>query len=198
MELVWKDHLSCCKIAEAQIIKIDCENILGLWKISKLTIGTKKINPKENRHKTPRCTWFDNSLYPRGMTNKFHYNKFGIIQIGVEALSQTQIPNNSLKNTKSKNQRTRGSQIPNTNFKYQLRTNQIESHKSYPKVATHQERANHQTAKSKPSGNKLLSLFQIATHKYQITKWRESDFLTHTLFSLSLSLSIIFRSTVLI
>ena len=115
MELVWKDHLSCCKIAEAQIIKIDCENILGLWKISKLTIGTKKINPKENRHKIPRCTWFDNSLYPRGMTNKFHYNKFGIIQIGVEALSQTQIPNNSLKNTKSKNQR-----FTNTKYEFQI------------------------------------------------------------------------------
>ena len=37
----------CCKIAEAQITKIDCENILGLRKISKLTIGMKKINPKE-------------------------------------------------------------------------------------------------------------------------------------------------------
>ena len=46
---------NCCKIAEAQkIIKIDCENISGLRKISKQTIGTKKINPKENRHKTPR------------------------------------------------------------------------------------------------------------------------------------------------
>ena len=53
----------------------------------------KKINPKENRHKTPRITWFSNSLHPRAMTNNFHYNKFGIIQIGVEALSQTQIPN---------------------------------------------------------------------------------------------------------
>ena len=33
---------TCCKIAEAQITKINCENILGLRKISKLTIGTKK------------------------------------------------------------------------------------------------------------------------------------------------------------
>ena len=53
----------------------------------------KKINPNENRHKTPRITWFSNGLHPRAMTNNFHYNKFGIIQIGVEALSQTQIPN---------------------------------------------------------------------------------------------------------
>ena len=53
----------------------------------------KKINPKENRHKTPRFTWFDNSLHPGEMTNKFHYIKFGIIEIGVEALSQTQITN---------------------------------------------------------------------------------------------------------
>ena len=38
----------CCKIVEAQITKIDCENILGLRKVSKLTIKTKKINPNEN------------------------------------------------------------------------------------------------------------------------------------------------------
>ena len=37
-----------------KVIKIDCENILGLRKIPKQTIGTEKINPKENRHKTPR------------------------------------------------------------------------------------------------------------------------------------------------
>ena len=84
---------SCCKIVEAQITKIDCENILGLGKIFKLTKGTKKINPKENRHKTPRFMWLSNNLHPRTTMNKFHYNKFRIIQIGVEALSQTQIPN---------------------------------------------------------------------------------------------------------
>ena len=83
----------CCKIEEAQITKIDCENILDLRKISKQTTGTKKINPKENRHKTPRITWFSNSLHPQATIKKFHYNKFGIIQIGVKALSQTQIPN---------------------------------------------------------------------------------------------------------
>ena len=38
----------CCKIVESQITKIDCENILGLRKVSKLTIRTKKINPNEN------------------------------------------------------------------------------------------------------------------------------------------------------
>ena len=53
----------------------------------------KKINPKENRNKIPRITWFGNSLHPRVTTNKFHYNKFGIIQIDVEAFSQIQIPN---------------------------------------------------------------------------------------------------------
>ena len=83
----------CCKIDEAQITKIDYENILGLRKISKQTIGTKKINPKENRHKTPRITWFDNNLHPRIMTNKFHYNKFEIIQIDVDAFSHIQILN---------------------------------------------------------------------------------------------------------
>ena len=51
----------------------------------------EEINLKENRHKTPRFTWFGNSLHPRATTNKLHYNKFGIIQTSVEALSQTQI-----------------------------------------------------------------------------------------------------------
>ena len=37
--------------------------------------------------------WFGNNLHPRVTTNKFQYNKFGIMQIGVETLSQTQIPN---------------------------------------------------------------------------------------------------------
>ena len=123
------------------------------------------------------------------MTNKFHNNKFGIIQIGVEALSQTQIlihPNNSL--SQIQNQRFTNTkyeyQIPNT--KYELCTNQRKSHKSNPKVAIHQERVNHQTVEPKPSSNKPLSLFQIATQKNQITKTRESIFLTHTLFSFSL------------
>ena len=53
----------------------------------------KKINPKENKHKTPRFTWFCNSLHQQATKNKFHYNKFGIIQINVETLSQTQIQN---------------------------------------------------------------------------------------------------------
>ena len=46
-----KRWMICCKIAEAQITKIDCEIILGLRNIFKQTLGTKKINPKENRHK---------------------------------------------------------------------------------------------------------------------------------------------------
>ena len=37
----------CCNIAEAQITKIDYENILDLRNIFKITIGTKKINPNE-------------------------------------------------------------------------------------------------------------------------------------------------------
>ena len=52
--------------------------------------------------------------------NEFYYNKFGIIQIGVETFSQNQIPNTpkypSLTNT---SQRTKGV-IPNTNTKYQM------------------------------------------------------------------------------
>ena len=70
----------------------------------------KKINPKENRHKTPRIMWFDNRLHPRMTTNKF-----GMIQIGVEALSQIQIlnkPNNSLSQIQTKE--------PNTKYEYQI------------------------------------------------------------------------------
>ena len=86
------DSWQSCKIAEAQITKIDCKNILDLRKISKLIIRMKKINPKENRQKTSRIMWFGNSLHSWATTNKFHYKKFRIIQICVEAFSQTQIP----------------------------------------------------------------------------------------------------------
>ena len=150
-------------------------------KISKLTIGTKKINPNKNRNKIPRITWFSNNLYSRATTNKFHYNKFGIIQIGVKAISQTQISNSSLSHKyKIKKPKVHKHQIRIPNTKCELCTNQRESHKSNPKVATQKERANHQTVKPKPRGNKPLSLFQIATHKYQITKPRESLFFSHT------------------
>ena len=73
--------------------------------------------------------------------------------------------------------------IPNT--KCELHTTQRESHKLNPKVATNQERTNHQTAEPKLSGNKPLSLFQITTHKYQIIKRRESLFFSHTLSNFS-------------
>ena len=36
----------CCKIAEAQITKIDCENISGLRKISKLINMNKENSSK--------------------------------------------------------------------------------------------------------------------------------------------------------
>ena len=135
----------------------------------------KKINTKHQKF-----TWFGNSLHSQVMTNKLHYIKFGIIQIGIEALSQTQILNTpkllSLANTKSENQigtkelKVHKYQIRISNTKYQLRINQRESHKTNPKVAMHQERTNHQTAEPKPSGNKPLLVFQIVTHIYQIIK----------------------------
>ena len=50
------DSWQFCKIAEVQISKIDCKNILDLRKISKLTIRMKKINLKENKYKTSRIT----------------------------------------------------------------------------------------------------------------------------------------------
>ena len=131
--------------------------------------------------------WFGNSLHPQATTNKFHYNKFGIIKL-VQRCShkpRSQIhPNNSLSQIQNQRTKYESKNQRFTNTKYELRTNQRESHKSNPKVAMHQERANHQTAKPKPSGNKLLSLFQIATRKYQRTKQRESLFLTHTFSSL--------------
>ena len=111
------------------------------------------------------------------MTNKFHWNKFGIIQIWCKGT----LTNPNLKYTQialSHKYKTKVSQIPNTKSK--LCTNQWESHKSNSKVATHQERTNHQTAKPKPSGNKPLSLFQIATHKYQRTK-QEKHYLFATI-----------------
>ena len=130
--------------------------------------------------------WFSNNLYTRATTNKFHYNKFGIIQIGVKALSQTQISNSSLSHKyKVKKPKIHKHQIRIPNTKCKLRTNQRKSHKSNPKFATQKERANHQTVKPKPSENKPLSLFQIATHKYQRTK-QEKAFFPHTFSSLFL------------
>ena len=59
------------------------------------------------------------------MTNKSHYKKFGIIQISVEALLQTQIhPNSTLSQIQ-----TKGSQISNTNCVQtkERATNQIQT-----------------------------------------------------------------------
>ena len=91
---------------------------------------------------------------------------------------------------KTKEPRVHKCQIQIPNIKCELRTNQRESHKSNPKVATHQERANLQTAEPKSSGNIPLSLFQIATHKYQITNPRDQASLSLSL-SLSLSFSVV-------
>ena len=118
----------CCKIVEAQIIKVDCENILNLRKIFKLTIEMKKINPKENRHKTPRFTWFGNNLHSRTIMNKFYYNKFRIIQISVEELLQTQIPNTSKQPS-----------LTNTKPKNQIQTKDLKVHK-YQKQITHKSK----------------------------------------------------------
>ena len=80
--------------------------------------------------------WFGNSLHPRVTTNKFHYIKFGIIQIGVRHSykPKSQIHSNSslsqIQKTKepNTNQRTKGSQIPNTNCAQtkERATNQIQ------------------------------------------------------------------------
>ena len=62
--------------------------------------------------------WFGNSLHPQVTTNKFHCNKFEIIQIGVETISQTQIPKTPEQlshKCKLKNQR-----FTNTKCEYQI------------------------------------------------------------------------------
>ena len=86
------------------------------------------------------------------------------------------------------NQRTKGSQIPNT--KCELHTNQRESHKSNLKVATHQERAitksqnqnRQQTSLTIPNCNSQISNYQMK---------RESFSHTLSFLSLSLSLSVV-------
>ena len=115
-------------------------------------------------------------------TNKFHYTKFGIIQIGVNALSQTQISNTpkylSLKNTK---QRTKGSQIPNTNCAQtkERATKQIQKLQRTKREQITKQHNQNQVA------TKPLSQFQIVTHKYQRIKQEGASFL-HTLLSFSL------------
>ena len=59
------------------------------------------------------------------MTNKFHNNKFGIIQIGVEALSQTQIlihPNNSFSQIQNQKTKYKPKNQRFIDTKYQMRT----------------------------------------------------------------------------
>ena len=155
-----------------------------LEKDLKQLIGMKKINPKENSHKTPRFMWFSNSLHLRATTNKFHYNKFEIIQLGVEALSKTQISNVpkylSLTNTKPKNQR-----FTNTKYEY---------HIPNANCAQTKERATNQIQKlqhtKKEQITKLQNQNQALTNlshysKLQHTNVKEPNkrnplFLTHT------------------
>ena len=133
--------------------------------------------------------------------NKFHYNKFGIIQIGIKALSQpkSQIhPNSSLlqiQNQKFKYE-PKNQRFTNTKYEYQIRI--AHKPKRKPQIKSKSFNAprenkspNHRT---KTKRHKPLSLFQIASHKYQITKRRGRLFLTHTL----LSFSLIFRSSTML
>ena len=76
------------------------------------------------------------------MMNKFHYIKFGIIQIGLKALSQIQILN-------TPNSSPSQIQIKEPDTKYEFCTNHRESHKSNPKVATHQEEIKSPNRKTK-------------------------------------------------
>ena len=62
--------------------------------------------------------WFRNGLHPRATTNKFHYNKYGIIQIGIEVLSQTQIPN--IPKQLSHKYKPKNQRFTNTKYEYQI------------------------------------------------------------------------------
>ena len=136
----------------------------------------KKINPKENIHKTPRIyvVW-------QQSTSTGDNEQFSLYQIW----DNTNWYRGTFTNPNSKytqitlSHKYKPKNLRFTNTKYELHTNQRESHKSNPKVAMHQERENQQTAKPKPSGNKPLSPFQIATHKYQRTKQKRAS-LSHT------------------
>ena len=129
-------------------------------------------------------------------TNKFHYKKFGIIQISVETLSQpkSQIhSNSSLSKIQTKELKVHRYRIRIPNTKYELHKNQRESYKTNSKVAIHQERANHQTAKPKLSGNKTSLTIPNCNPQISNNQTKREPFShthTHTLFSFSL----IFRS----
>ena len=81
--------------------------------------------------------WFGNSLHPQVTTNKFHYNKFGIIKL-VQRYShkpKSQIhPNNSLSQIQNQRTKYESKNQRFTNTKYELRTNQRESHKQIQKL----------------------------------------------------------------
>ena len=49
LKLFFSKSEKCCKIVEAQITKIDCENILGFKKILKQIIELNRINSKEKK-----------------------------------------------------------------------------------------------------------------------------------------------------
>ena len=82
----------CCKIAEAQITKIDCENILGLRKNSgsKQTIEQRKLIQKkiDIKHKELRGSAI---AYILGQQQRISLYQIWDIQIDADAFSQTQI-----------------------------------------------------------------------------------------------------------
>ena len=115
--------------------------------------------------------------------NKFHYNKFGIIQIGVKALSQSKSqihPNSSLlqiQNQKFKYE-PKNQRFTNTKYEYQIRI--AHKPKREPQIKSKSFNAprenkspNHRT---KTKRHKPLSLFQIAIHKYHRTKQQKASF----------------------
>ena len=92
-------------------------------------------------------------------------------------------PNSSLSQIQNQRTKYEPKNLRFTNTKKEFCTNQRESHKSNPKIATNQERVDHQTAKPKPSRHKIS--LTIPNCNSQISKnqnMREPLFLTHTLY----------------
>ena len=69
----------CCKIGEAQITQIDCENILCFKKILKKIIGANRINSKGKKKEQEKHKSTKFYMVQKKFMSKFYSNKFGRI-----------------------------------------------------------------------------------------------------------------------
>ena len=135
--------------------------------------------------------WFGNSLCPQMTTNKYSCIKFGIIQIGVETLSQTQIPNTSKQPSfTNTNQKTKSLQISNTNCAQTKErvTNQIQQLQHTKRKQITEPQNQNQTAtnlsyysKLQPTNIKEPNQEKTSfshTHKFKLSKFTT----THSIY----------------